>query len=131
MGDKLKYRKKPTEAIVAVQLDLDTDGFTYQKWGGTQVCRKGDWLVNNNGSIYTINRETFDTTYTEISPGMYQKDVTVWAEVAKASGVIKTRSGTTDYSAGDYLVYNDETGEDAYAVSRGKFEAMYEAVKDD
>jgi len=49
VGLRRKYKKKPTSFITAVQLDLDTEGFTYNKWGGKQVCKKDDWLVNNNG----------------------------------------------------------------------------------
>ena len=51
-----EYKKKPTAFVTAVQLDLDTEGFTYNKWGGKQVCKRGDWLVDNSGSKYTISQ---------------------------------------------------------------------------
>ena len=51
-----EYKKKPTAFVTAVQLDLDNEGFTYNKWGGKQVCKRGDWLVDNNGGKYTISR---------------------------------------------------------------------------
>jgi hypothetical protein len=38
--------------VIAVKIDLDTDGLTYQKWGGTQRAKRGDWLVNNEGGVY-------------------------------------------------------------------------------
>ncbi len=125
MGERRKYRKKPISFVTAVQLDLETEGFNYQKWGGQQVCRRGDWLVNNNGDTYTISQESFARTYSMLSPGVYYKSAPVWAEVAQASGKIKTKEGETDYEVGDYLVYNEENGSDAYAVSREKFETMY------
>jgi hypothetical protein len=128
---KAQYRKKPTEKVVAVQLDLETKGFTYEKWGGTQVCKPGDWLINNNGDVYTIDQQTFADTYEEAGLGRYAKTGTVWAEIAEEAGVVTTKEGSTEYQAGDYLVYNDEAGEDRYAVSRGKFELMYEIAGDE
>ena len=44
---------------------------------------------------------------------------------AKA-GKVKTQEGETAYEAGDYIVFNDEDGTDAYAMSAEKFESMYE-----
>lgn len=58
MGNRCKYLKRSTEFVVAIQIDLDMDGFTYQKWGGTQRCKRGDWLVNNNGDLYTVDGDT-------------------------------------------------------------------------
>ncbi|MCP5004175.1 MAG: hypothetical protein GY941_09585, partial [Planctomycetes bacterium] len=40
-----RYRKKATANVIAVRLELDTDGFTYRKWGGEQFCKAGDWIV--------------------------------------------------------------------------------------
>ena len=130
MSDRKQYKKKPTETVVAVHLDLDTTGFTYQKWGGTQVCKQGDWLVNNNSDVYTIDQQTFADTYEEVSTGLYFKSKLVWAKVAETAGVIQTKEGSTTYLAGDYLVYNGEASDDGYAVSRKKFEAMYDRVGD-
>ena len=131
MSEKRRYRKKPTEKVVAVQLDLDTAGFTYRKWGGEQVCKPGDWLVDNNGDIYTVDQQTFADTYKEdkAGKGLYFKSQEVWAEIAGSAGVIETKEGSTEYGAGDYLVFNDEAGEDGYAISREKFERMYEEVQ--
>ena len=126
MSERLKYKKKPTSVVTAVQLDLDTEGFTYNKWDCKQVCKRGDWLVNNNGDTYTVSKETFERTYEMISLGVYYKSATVWAEVAEQCGKIKTKEGETAYKGGDYLVYNDEEGLDGYAISREKFESMYD-----
>lgn len=126
---RTKYRKKPSSFIIAVQLNLDTEGFTYSKWGATQACKRGDWLVNNQGETYTVDAQTFAATYTEVSPGLYYKSTPVWAVIADKSGSIGTLEGETHYQAGDYLVYNDEAGTDGYAVSSDKFETMYEPAK--
>jgi hypothetical protein len=39
---------------------------------------------------------------------------------------VRTKEGSTHYEAGDYLVYNQQDGGDAYAVSKRAFERMYE-----
>jgi hypothetical protein len=121
--------KKAVSIVVAVQLDLETDGFTYQKWGGTQVCKAGDWLVDLNGDICTMDRETFARTYQPMSPGVYGKTIPVWAEIAEQAGHIRTKEGVTHYKAGAYIVYNDPEGEDGYAVEADSFEAMYEPAR--
>ena len=123
-----KYRKRATATVIAVQLDLETEGFTYQKWAGLQVCKRGDWLVDNGGDIYSVDRETFEQTYELVSPGVYAKTSPVWAMVADSAGEIGTKEGSTRYDAGDYLVFNTEDGRDGYAVAVEKFESMYEPV---
>lgn len=120
-----KYRMKGEAAVTAVQVDLDTGGFSYQKWGGTQSCKAGDWLVNNEGETYTVDRESFEATYSQVSPGVYTKTAPVWAEVAEEPGAIETKEGVTHYEAGDYLVFNGPDRQDGYAVRAKKFEAMY------
>lgn len=130
MGVRRKYKKRPTEFVTAVQLDLDTEGFEYNKWGGKQVCKQGDWLVDNQGDKYTVSQESFAKTYEFVSPGVYVKSAPVWAEVAEKAGKVKTQEGETAYEVGDYLVSNNEDGTDAYAVSAEKFESMYVLAKD-
>ena len=83
-----QYRRRERTFVTAVRLDLNTDGFTYLKWGGTQRCKRGDWLVNNQGDVYTIDAETFERTYQMVSPGLYEKVAPVWAEVAAEPGTI-------------------------------------------
>ena len=123
---RMRYRKKADQAVIAVQLNLDTDGFSYQKWGAEQSCKHGDWLVDNNGDIYTVDRQVFANTYHQVKPGAYVKMTPVWAEVAEKEGSVKTKEGASHYKAGDYLVFNNEDGTDAYCISAAKFEAMYE-----
>lgn len=126
MADRRKYTKRANQAVVAVQLALDTAGFTYEKWGGTQTCKAGDWIVDNDGDVYTVDRATFERTYRHVGEGRFVKTTPVWAEVAREAGQVQTKEGVTHYDAGDYLVFNEEDGGDAYAVSAAKFEAMYE-----
>jgi hypothetical protein len=125
---RAKYRKKPGERVTAVQLDLETGGFEYRKWGGLQVCKQGDWLVDNRGEVYTVDQQVFADTYRQVSEGRYEKTGAVWAEVAESAGSIRTKEGITHYEAGDYIVDNDEAGQDRYAVSRETFQSQYEAV---
>ena len=110
-------------------VDLESEDFTYQKWGGTQRCKPGDWLVNNAGDTYTIDAEVFAKTYRELSPGVYEKVGDVWAEQALAAGVIPTKEGSTEYAAGDYLVFNDPEGRDGYAMSGETFDSLYEPAE--
>jgi len=126
---RLKYVKRENRQVVAVQLALDTTGFTYRKWGSLQTCKAGDWIVNNDGDIYTVDGGTFERTYRQTEYGMYVKVAPVWAEVAGEAGCVQTKEGTTHYVAGDYLVFNEDQGGDAYAVSVGKFESMYKPAE--
>ena len=129
MNGRLKYVKRTDQVVVAVQLTLETTGFTYRKWGGVQTCKAGDWIVNNGGDVYTVDRATFERTYRQVEAGTYVKTTPVWAEVAREAGSVQTKEGVTRYRAGDYLVFNEEQGGDAYAVSADKFEAMYERAE--
>jgi hypothetical protein len=129
MSRRLKYLKRPSQIVLAVQIALDTRGFSYKKWGTTQTCRRGDWLVDNGGDVYTVNRESFARTYRRIGPGRYLKITPVWAERAAAAGKVPTKEGVTHYRAGDYLVFNEKSGGDAYAVTATKFHKMYVRAK--
>ena len=126
MAELRKYRRKERTLIAAVRLDLETDGFTYRKWGGSQTCKPGDWLVNNGGDVYTIDAATFAETYRPVSLGVYEKVAAVWAEQASAAGAAPTKEGSTAYEAGDFLVYNRADRTDGYAMSAEQFEALYE-----
>jgi hypothetical protein len=126
MGTRHRYIKRPDQFVVAVQLSLDTEGFGYRKWGAEQRCKRGDWLVDNAGDVYTVDADVFARTYREVAPGHYVKTTPVWAEVATEAGSVPTKEGRSHYRRGDYLVYNNEDGTDAYCVSAEKFEAMYQ-----
>lgn len=125
-----RYVKRANQAVTAVQINLDIQGFSYQKWGCQQHCNKGDWLVENDGDIYTVTAESFATTYKPIGPGRYIKTAPVWAEIATLAGAIKTQEGESFYQAGDYLVYNRENRQDGYTMTAEVFEKMYEPFSD-
>ena len=124
--EKRRYHRKPNQFVVAVQLKLDTSGFEYTKWGGPQRCKQNDFIVDNQGDVYSVDAEVFARTYRELAPGQYVKTTPVWATQAKQGGSVPTKEGASQYGAGDYVVSNDEAGKDQYAVERAKFEAMYE-----
>jgi hypothetical protein len=126
MTTRRRYRKKADQFVVAVKLDLDTPGFTYRKWGAQQKCKAGDWLIDNNGDTYSVDGDVFSRTYRMVGPGTYVKTTPIWAEVAPQAGSVATKEGRSHYSAGDYLVYNNEDGTDAYCIGAAKFGSMYE-----
>ncbi|HEU0199290.1 MAG TPA: hypothetical protein VFR86_02540 [Burkholderiaceae bacterium] len=126
MPERRRYRKRADRPVIAVRLDLDTDGFSYRKWGAEQRCKRGDWLVDNAGEVYTVDAGTFAQTYRPVAPGRYVKQSAVWAEVARTAGSVPTKEGVSHYAAGDYLVSNNEDGSDAYCMTAAKFESMYE-----
>lgn len=123
-----RYKKKSAVLVTAVQLDLDTDGFSYRKWGGEQRCKPGDWLVCSMDDCYSVDRESFAETYSEVSPGRYRKSAQVWAEQTQKSGRVLSREGGTVYKPGDYIVHNKADGSDSYAVERAIFEHLYERI---
>lgn len=109
----------------AVKLDLEMMPLVYTKWGGTQVAKAGDWVVNKNGETYTVNGESFAKTYREISAGVYVKIVNVYAMRATDPGYINTKEGQSQFKKGDWLVYNSPNGTDGYCIANDKFIAMY------
>ena len=129
MTGRLKYVKRPSQSVTAVQLALQTKGFTYKKWGAVQRCKARDWIVDNDGDTYTVDRESFRRTYRKVSPGVYLKTTPVWAEVATGAGRVKTKEGSTGYKRGDYLVFNQKNGADSYAMSPKDFKRMYKRAK--
>lgn len=134
-NDLTCYRRRPGTPVTAIALKLvanptDQTGdalFTYHKWDATQTAKAGDWLVKNGDEVYTVDRDTFERTYTATdAPGQYVKTGTVWARRAPEPGTIQTKEGSTRYEAGDYLVFNDSQGQDGYAVRAERFLEMYE-----
>jgi len=126
MTTRRRYRKKADQFVVAVKLGLDTPGFTYRKWGAEQKCKAGDWLLDNNGDVYTVDAGVFSKTYRSVGQGIYVKTTPIWAEKATQPGSVATKEGRSHYNAGDYLVSNNEDGTDGYCISAAKFESMYE-----
>ena len=126
MSQRRRYRKKPGQFVTAVRIDLETHGFVYRKWGGEQRCKQGDWLVDNDGDVYTVDADVFAATYRELSPGVYLKTNAIYAKQADGDGRITTKEGASEYRAGDYIVSNNADGSDGYCMTAEKFEAMYE-----
>lgn len=126
MSERRRYKKKESSFVTAVRFDVETEGFAYQKWGAKQRAKRGDWLVDNDGDVYTVDADSFARTYRKLSPGVYVKTTPIWAEVADAPGAIATKEGKSHYEKGDYIVFNEESGGDGYAVAADKFEEMYE-----
>ena len=121
-----RYVRRPDCAVAAVRLTLDTDGLVYRKWGAEQRAKPGDWLVDNDGDVYTVDATVFERTYRRVRPGAYVKTTPVWAEQAREAGSVKTKEGVTAYQPGDYLVSNDANGSDEYAIEKDKFDSLYE-----
>ena len=120
-----RYLRRPDRSVAAVRLALDTDGFVYRKWGGEQHAKAGDWIVDNEGDVYTVDAEVFERTYRSTGTGTYVKTTPVWAERASSAGSVKTKEGVTHYAAGDYIVSNNRDGSDGYAMTAAKFESLY------
>ena len=125
-----RYVRRPDRPVVAVRLTVDTDGFVYRKWGHEQRANAGDWVVDNDGDVYTVAADVFQRTYRSTGKGTFVKTTPVWAERAQRAGHVGTKEGATDYKAGDYLVSNHDDGSDQYAMSAEKFESLYKLDDD-
>ena len=128
---RYRYVRRSGKSVIAVRLALDTDGFVYRKWGGDQRAKAGDWVVDNEGDVYTVDADVFKRTYHQTGPGIYVKTTPIWAERASCAGSVQTKEGVTHYNAGDYLVSNSSDGTDDYAIAADKFESLYTRDEDD
>lgn len=128
---RLRYIRRSGKSVIAVRLAFDTDGFVYRKWGSEQRARPGDWIVDNEGDVYTIDADVFSRTYRQTGPGTYLKTTPIWAERASRAGSVQTKEGVTRYNAGDYLVSNHRDGSDEYAITAEKFESLYMTADED
>ena len=122
------YKQKDSKIVTAVQLDLDTTGFSFEKWGHTQRCQPGDWIVNSDDDCYTIADSIFRETYKKVSPGRFLKHSHIYAIKVETSGQVSTHEGVTNYKAGDYLIENSADPKDTYAIDAKKFHQLYEPV---
>ena len=103
------------EPVTAIQIKLETNGLVYNKWGGEQIGKQNDWLVESStGSVYTIDDESFKKTYKMESAGRYVKFASIWVTIADHDGKVKTKEGYSEYKKGEYLVANCENGDDPY-----------------
>ncbi|MFM7269741.1 MAG: patatin-like phospholipase family protein [Cyanobium sp.] len=123
------YRQRPGKPVTAIRLNLDLEAFTYHKWGALQSAKPGDWLVERDGAVHSVDAQSFARTYRQVGPATYVKEATVWAKPADEAGVIPTLEGETHYRRGDYLVWNDREGQEGYAIAREKFETLYEPIE--
>jgi len=124
-ASRRRYVRRADRPVAAVRLALDTDGLVYRKWGGEQRAKPGDWIVDNNGDVYSVDAEVFARTYRQTATGAYIKTTPVWAERATRAGSVNTKEGSTQYEPGDYIVSNDRDGSDGYAMKAQKFEELY------
>lgn len=125
-----RYRRKPDQAVTAIPLQLEFDGFTYRKWGADQRAQAGDWLVEHDGQVYTVAADSFARTYRAAGPGRWLKTTPIWAEAATQDGSVATKEGRTYFKAGDWLVSNQADGSDSYAISANTFHKLYEPDPD-
>lgn len=127
---RARFRRRPDRPIVAVRLSLDMDVLEYRKWGHVQQAHRGDWIVNNDGDVYTVAADSFASTYRPVDasgqPGLFVKTTPVWAFQASEPGVLDTKEGHTAYAAGDFIVSNQADGSDSYAIARDRFHELYE-----
>jgi hypothetical protein len=124
-----RFVRRADRPVAAVRLALDTDGLAYRKWGGEQRAKPGDWIVDNDGDVYSVDAEVFARTYRRTGHGSYVKTTPVWAEKADRAGSVTTKEGSTAYQPGDYIVSNDADGSDSYAMTAATFESLYEPAE--
>jgi len=124
-----RYVRRRDRPVVAVRLAFKTARLVYSKWGGTQRARSGDWIVDNDGDVYTVSATEFARTYRRTGRGTFVKITPVWAERAQRAGRVTTNEGGTSYAAGDYLVSNTWRGKHAYAIRPRMFKRLYELDK--
>jgi hypothetical protein len=130
-SSRRRYVRRQDRPVIAIRLALETDGLVYRKWGGEQRAKAGDWLVDNDGDIYSVDATVFARTYQQVGAGTYVKTTPVWAARAPQAGSVTTKEGVTHYQAGDYLVSNSRDGSDAYAMNAARFESLYTADAED
>ncbi len=130
MSELKKWVPKPDATVIAVQINLDIEGFAYVKWGAEQHCSPGDWLVDNDGDVYTISDDTFARTYRLERPGLYRKIAPVWAWVAQAKGTIRSEEGETEYEPGDYVAFHAPDAKLGWALKADKFHERYDRARE-
>ena len=93
MAASQKYLQREQTPVAAILLNLETDDFTCRKSGGEQTCKLGDWSVDNDGDVYTLDCDSFARTNRADSPDLCRKVAPIWAELAHHDGAIKTKEG--------------------------------------
>ena len=123
-----QYRPREAATVLALRLDLELQCFQYEKWGGKQQARRGDWVVDKDGDVYTVTDSNFSRTYRLVRPGLYRKDAPVWACLAPSDGVVPSEEGSTAYQEGDYVVFHLPEDDLGWAMRAEEFLRTYEAV---
>jgi hypothetical protein len=93
MATSQKYLQRGQTQVATILLKLETDGFTCRQWSGEQTCKPGDWIVDNAGTVYTLDCNSFARTDRADSPDLYRKVAPIWAELAYHDDAIKTKEG--------------------------------------
>lgn len=110
-----------------VQAERLTSDLTWKTSNGdTLEGKTGDWKLTSPTRVWTVKPEIFKQTYTEVSPGIFEK--TLPARAAQISGpmTVQTREGVSSGVAGDYLVIGPDN--DPYIVPKAEFEGMYKPL---
>lgn len=119
-----QYKRKPGAEVLAIQIP---GHMLYKMWGDVQHGKPGDWLLQNQEEVYTVDAESFARIYRAGSgPGFYVKAAPVWATIAEVDGKVHTKEGYSDYKTGDMLVWNNPDSSDGYCMSQEKFFSLYE-----
>jgi hypothetical protein len=53
----------PIKRLLPCILRLTQPALGTESGAGVQECKAGDWLVDNDGDVYRVDRETFERTY--------------------------------------------------------------------
>lgn len=113
--------------FTAIPLDLDDLVFTFNKWGAVNKAKTNDLLVRKNGESYIIDRISFEDTCEPVShsPDRYVKTSPILARQMNEDGIILTKEGRTNYTAGQFLCYNRPDLTDGWAQKASNIENNY------
>ena len=119
-------RRRPDQYVIAVQLDLDTAGFTFRKWGAEQRVQARRLARRQRRRRLHRRRgqsSRAPTASCAAAPTSRRRRCGPRRARRPAASPRRRAARTTGRRL---LVSNDEDGSDAYAVDAAKFEAMYE-----
>ena len=67
----MKYKAKPVPTL-AIQLNMN---IAYNKWGGIQKAKAGDWLLQKAGDTFTCDEKVFADTYRPVRLHVYATEI--------------------------------------------------------
>ncbi|MEB3335092.1 MAG: patatin-like phospholipase family protein [Cyanobacteriota bacterium] len=111
-SDLQPYRERKETEVKAIRLNLELESFTYHQGDGARTGKRGDWLVECEGRVSTVDHATFNRYYKQVAPASYRKQLIVWAAPV-SDGV---------------LVCMDSEGKDGDVLSPDQFQALYEPL---